>query len=698
MGRAGDGIGHAGDGLRRICVAVLCVILALTAVIIPYNNKTDEVYAAQLKPIALSTAEQLALGSSTKLTKIHNQITLKQLNYTDAITSMNVKMKNKQTLRWSPLLSFKLPQALNSTDEIEMVVKPASLSSEILTLKHQLTDERYAIVSSVRQAFFDCYIAQEKANFTEDRLEIAQTELARNQSRLLLGQALKADVDTMQSNVTKYTSDLAEQLRQLELAKTKLTNLIGLNVKNGYRFLNPLKEAAITRDNLTSIINHTLANDHAFFETKATENIALVTLNTNVDLLRRKYGGTLNRVSSYISQARAGADIDTAAFQLAFRDMLTAFNAPWNGYWTIKIIFFKIKFPKDFLQGEVDGVRYVEDEPYALMTACLEYAAAKRDTEAAEKELRTQIQGEYETVVTTKNASDALKTQLDAAEAELTRLTLLNQTGQAEYEDVKTQRDDYEGLQIDYLDALVAYNSQLIAFDRLTCGAVTQYFNGVAFTTTAGGGIDSYPTGDGKIWYSISDEISTLSFVFSLQVPDEFEPMVSDYQLIYSGVELGAKTPVESVFRHLTLDYGDTNSLTVRLWNGDEFVADCEIDASITRGTLDLENTAGETEPEIETTIGSYSVENGITGNVNTTTVTPTFNATLDAASYRLRYGESNLNSDNMIPAGKGVKYLSLLAIDLSEVEVLVYDADGGELCTAYFVTSDGSIRTKDEV
>ncbi|MDR2163246.1 MAG: hypothetical protein LBO70_04810 [Clostridiales Family XIII bacterium] len=675
--------------IGAVAAVMLLVSLVYSLVIGP-----APAYAAADKPFMLASAEQMALASSPEISKIYNQILLKQVNYTDAVTSINARIQNKRTLRWTPLLSFKFPEKLNLTDEFDINVKPQAMISEISILQHQMSDAKYEVLSKVRQSYFDVYAAQEKSSFTQQMLTDAQKELARNQARLLAGQAKQADIDKTQQSVKKFTEDLAGQLREFQTAKQSLTDIVKLDVTTGYRFLNPLKDADITRDQLDGVISYTLSADQGVYEARAAESIALLNLNIAESLMRGKYGGAMGRLNSFISMARTGGSVDYAAFQMQYKVMLTDIDSRWQG--KRRILFFK--FPRVWFKGQIDGIRYIEDEPYALYTACMEYASARTDRASAESDLTKRISADYETLVTTRNASKSMSDSVADASKSLSKLMILNSVGKADYDEVKDQQTEYQTLQMDAFEMLTTYNELLIAFDRLCCGAVTQYFKGTSFKSDSGGSVISYPTGDGQIWYYVYGDVSDMTFVFGIDVPDGFKPEVTEYELWYEGQKLSERVDADRPFRHLTLDYGDTQMLTVRIFGPDGFVGECEIDASEPRGPLPLENAEGDNPTEQEKTIGSYTVETRIVGVASVSELMPEFNADLKVASYTLRFGENNVGGPDKVPAGKSFSYLSLLINDLGGVRMAVYDKNGKQICTARFETSDGTIRTSDDI
>jgi hypothetical protein len=673
-----------------VMIAALAAALVMSAFAVPAatTGRGAHVSAAAAKPFMLAQAEGMALSADPEIKSIYSQILMKKINYTDTITSTQVKIKNQNTPTYTPLLSFTLPDPLKMSDELDMNVQPLALASEILTLQHQMNDERYEALSEARKAYCDAYIFQEQTSFIQDQLTEGQNELARARANMLVGQADQSDVDDEQDSVTKLGESLAEQLREYLSAKQSLSDIVNLDVTSGYRFVNPLRDEDITRDQLGGIVNYTLNEDQGVFTARATESLDLLKLNTVERLMRNKYGNALNRISPFITIAKQGGDIDYSAFKAQYRNMLTDIDASWAG--AQKILFMDIS--KDLLKGKVDGTRYIEDEPYELYTACMDYASARTARAKAESDLTKKVNSDYEALVTARNKANSLTDSVNEAKTSLDRLLILNTTGKTDFSDVQKQTDEYQSLQLAALDAISTYNDQLIAFDRLTCGAVTMYFKGRNFESGIGSAL-SYPTKDGLIWYYIYTDVSDLTFVFGLDVPENFSPAVTEYELWYENVDISGRVDVSDSFKHLTLDYGDTSTLTVKLYGDDGYVGECDINTSVSRATLSIENEAANPPVSEEQTIGSYRIETKITGNVGVSMLTPEFDARVKARYYRLRYGGDNIVSSDLVPVGEGFNYLTLLVKDLSNVDLFVYGKNKKRICKAKFDVTDQTIK-----
>lgn len=676
---------------RRIFALVICAFQFVTLLTLGVSAK-----APATRIFYESQAIKLALSNSPDISKQYNQITLKRMKYVEAVKAIKAKMKNLRSFRWTPLLSFKFPEKLDITKDYELNIKPLTLQAEISNLQHRLNDLNYEVTAKVSKAFVKVYILQEKIAFTDERLASAKTELARNQARLIAGNALQSDIDTMESSVKSLTEELSTLKKDFELEKQTLTDLINLDVTSGYRFSNPLKDAEITRDLLADIIEYTLDNDHTFFLAKADLSIAKLNLDSYESFMRGQFGSKVDAVQNYLNLVRQGKDVDPAAYKMKYDEMLKSFDKPWDG--KFKILF--ITFTMEWLKGQISGTRYVEEEMDVLYTASFEYLAKLKERNQAEKDLRKQVSDEYEALIKAKNSAFSLMDTVATARDALDRLVELNKLGKAEYSEVSDKQKDYQGYQMEALEALATYNELLINFDRLTCGAVTILLTGTGLETSAGEGGISYPgESPDKAYYYIYTDISNLIFVFGVNIPDGFEPQITDFEIWYENTQIGEKTPIEEQLRHLPLDYGETSDLTVRLYNNDEYVGECLIDTKIERGELPIKS--GEKpapEPSIKI-LGEYKIDTSDLQGVKMSTLTITPKQGLGLKSYRLVFGESgDILTSDIMAFEQGFSYLTLLIASLEDVKLMLYDSTEALVYSASFNTDNQTIYTTEEI
>lgn len=651
--------------MTTIVSLALCAAMALTA------------QGAVPKSLLPAQAQSMALANSSAYKKKYNEIVLKKVKYQEAVKSVSEKKRNMATFRWTPLLSFKFPEKPNLSEEMEFTFKPLQIQSAITTLQHELDDLKFQIAKDVSDVYMDAYVCQEKIVFKQEILAAAQEELTRNQYQMTMGNAVQNDVDVMAKLIETTENELAQLKRTYENDKSRLSDLIGLDVTTGYRMRNSMQTAEISRDDLGHMIQYTLERDQAYYEGRVTAAAALANVNTAGRLMKGQYGSKMNEVDSYIALIRQGKDVDTAAFQLAYGRMLTAVDKPWQG--AIRILF--IKIPKEWFKGQISGIRYVEDEPYLLYTACLEYISARQDMLDTEKNIRTQVSNSFETIVTAKNAYEILRKSADELKADLDRLVLLNRQGRAEYQEVKDKQSDYQQTQMDMLSALKDYNDLLTAFDRLTCGAITALLTGESLSIEGGstGDTAGLSVDEGAApYYYIESRIQDMKFVFGVHIPEDFQPAVTDFELWYGDLMIGERTNTAKQLSHLTLASKTQDSIvTVRFYHEGTYVDECTVDTSVLRGALYFQKAVQEEAPA-ELAVGTYRIANQT--QLGLTTISFTFTEP-EIGYYTIADSSGkNLYTDELIRTDKEFTYLSILSNDIEHIRVRLYDRNQNKL------------------
>lgn len=652
---------------------------------------------AATNTLSLAQAKKMALASSGSYGRIKSKITLKEVSYKQAVKSIKLKIKNKTTFRWSPLLSFKFPEKLNFEDESNMVYKPAQLQTEITQLKHDLADEVYAVYEKTQQAFLKAYTYQEKITFEEEQLEQLKTTLNKNQGRFLLGLATKTDVDNIEKSLQKAEEKLAQDKKNYEIQKEKLSEIINLDVTTGYLFSNPYISSEIPRTVLEELIQHTLDNDQSYYEAKMATQLSLLQLTENYSLLKEQYGSDIKLISSYVQQVKNGQKIDSSAFKLSYDQFLTKIDKPWTGSW--KILF--IRIPKEWIKGQIDGVRYIEDEPYALYENALEYQDVLAEQKALKKELEDQVKDNFESVVTARSSYLKLKEQCEESKKNLQKEQILNSMGELSFEEYTDSQSQYESLQMEQLEALELYSSLLFNFDRLTCGAVSEYFktSGISMDSTAGG--NSYLVEEEEMQgakYFISSIVEDNMFEFGIYLPEDFDLDISHYELWVDDYVVGGKNEADKTFRHLTLSLTGEESVFVRLYDGEEVIDDCEIDPSVYQGELAIKDyVVKKSEEAKRRVIGSFNILNK--EEMGLIEISLKIDGVEEIYYYVIQNetGSSLISREKKVPVTDSFTYLKFLQSELENLRIQCYDSEKVLKYEAYFDDLKYEIYTLEE-
>lgn len=668
-------------------------MMLIIAVIMVGAQPPQAVLAVGKNTIDISVIKSAALYQSAAYEQVENKLELAQAKYVQSVKKLKLKEENQRSFRWSPLLNFKLPEKPDLADEFDYTYTPLALQSEIDQLEHERGDTVYAVYEAVELNFVEAYRLQEMIAFNEERLDAARRTLQKNRARFAIGQAKESDITAMEQKVDRLEKTIVADMRSLSAVTEKLGNQTGLNLSS-YTFASPYVDAKMDRQMLESLIEYTLDHSDTYYKAQCAAGNALLSLNTNYDLMKKQYGAAnMSLIDTYVNQVKNGEKVSTRAFKSAYNRLLTAVDDPWRG--NFKILF--IRIPKVWLKGAIDGVRYVEDEPLALYESAIEYQNARAEETAAKNEITGQVKDTFENYVSAKNACVNIRESIDRKKEELEKGAALNALGQMTFEEYQEVQEEYESLQADYLQAQADYSGILYSFNRLTCGRVKDFFTGDGRGMTVGEGGTSYVVADeGEgVYYYIRTLASGTAFELGIDVPEDYDEVsITDFELwVRLGteqVQVGGRIPVDGRLKHLQLDIGSVDRVFIRLYNGGVFIDDCEIRPSEYSGRLNIV-TGYRIEKSEDGKLGTYAVETTDTG-LALLSITPKAGGGI--AGYTIQDADGvSLLDGSVVPVKEAFRYLSAAANDLEELTILFYNAEGEELYRARFRTSDNTIR-----
>jgi len=638
--------------------------------------------------LSLSAAKSLAVANSEKMEQLEGKLATKQASLSQAVRSIQEKKKNMSTFRWTPLLSFHFPTKPDLAEEYEFEFKPVQIQLEIDSLRHQMQDQVLEEYAAVNALYVDIVVLKERLAFDKERLEAAEDALAKNRARLLTGEANRNDVDKMEKSVHTIQNTIAANERSLSSKLGKLGTALGMDVSTGYEFTDPFVDADIPRSMLESLTQYTLERDQNYYEACLDERSALISLRTNYSLMKNQYGQKMGRIQGYVNQALSGQKIKKSAFKKEYELFLRDIDAPWQG--KRRILFFK--FPKVWFKGQIDGIRYVEDEPYALYEAALEYQDALAEKNAAKAELTEQVEDTFDNYITVRNAYRSAVSAVEEAGKRVQADKILNQIGELPYSEYQAALEEYEELQNAEFEALSELSSTLYAFDRLACGGITSFLEGNGVDVDAEAGGISYIEEEyaGGACYYIEPIIQEEQFRLGVSIPNGFGVQVTDFELWIDNVQVGERTSVTETIRHLAFTTKEVSSVKLRFYNKEAFVDDVEIDPESYGGALEI--VSGYHVPETAgDEIGAYTCEQSGTTGMVSIKIMP--DAGRNIAFYMLRAESGEiLAGREKVPVEEAFQYLFLAQSSLEELVIEFYDSGGGLLYTGYFDTAGGKL------
>ncbi|MBO6148408.1 MAG: TolC family protein [Lachnospiraceae bacterium] len=685
------------NSFSKKCI-VFTLSFVLAAGVMPFAP-AKKAYAAG-QTLKISTCRSLALNASTDYESAEMKVDSKQASRQSALKALQLKQKDMSSFRWSPLLSFKFPTKPNFAQASQFALKPLTLQADIESAQHKMQDTIFSINEKVNNLYVDIVTKQEAVAFGEERLKSLTEGYERNNERLKIGEATKGDVDKLKKQKESVEKKLASDKRDLQAKLKKMSKLLGLDVTTGYKFEIPFVEAEIGRDKLDKIIQYAEDRDQTYYDACMAETVAKMTLRTNYSLMAGQYGGDMGYISSYVSQALAGGNVNKRAFKKSYDAFIDKIDSYWRG--SIRIIFFK--FPKEWFKGDMDGVRYIEDDPYTLYNNVLDCVQASTDRKGAKENLDSSVTDSFENYVSVKNSFKSLQEDVSKQKAALDKYKVLNQMGEMTFDEYNSAQTDYEEAQNSMLDAMSLYTTSLYSFDRLTCGGVSSYFKGTDVDLkTAVVGESSAEKGDGAkkseaeeekkegVRYYIKSIIQSEEFELSIYVPDGFPVALSDYELWVDKQQVGKRMPITETIRHLTLAKENAGEVKIRFYNGSSFVDDCVIDPKENSGTLSIVSSRSikTTEPGL---LGEYSVDINEKTGIMKVTLTP--DESLKIAKYIVRTGDGiALGSDEPQDIKKAFTHLSMVETGLSELSIEFYGEDTNLIAKGHFDTTNKQLK-----
>uniref|UniRef100_UPI00405600B6 TolC family protein n=1 Tax=Agathobacter sp. TaxID=2021311 RepID=UPI00405600B6 len=675
---------------RRNYIPIILIFSIFMGMLATIN--TVEAQAAE-QTLTLDMAKALGLANSSDYEKLESELSVKEASLKQAIKSIREKKKNMSAFRWSPILSFKFPEQPNLSEEYEFQFKPIQIQAEIDVLEQKLTDQVLAVYEEISNLYIDIVVTEQSVAFNEERLAEMEQTLKQNQLKLAFGQATQSDIASMQKSIQALNGRISGAMGNLENYKKKLSTAIGMDITSGYRFENPLVETQIARSKLEFLIQYTLDRDVSYYEAGMNAATSLISLRTNYDLMENQYGDKMSYISGFVNQAIAGQKVSEKAFKKKYEAFLTAIDEPWQG--KKRILF--IKIPREWFKGEISGIRYVEDEPYVLYEAVLEYQDALLEKQNMKQSLTEQVEDAFHNLISMRNAYTALEKSVAEAEKELRAEKTLNRLGLMTYEEYRTSLETYEEQQNEMLDALADYSHTLYSFDRLTCGGVTKLLEEAGVDLSSGSGGESFVEeeyADGAYYY-IESIIQEEEFRIGVNIPDDFEVEVTHFELWCEDIQIGERVEIDNTIRHLRLALEHISEVKLRFYNKEEFVDDCVIDANSYSGALDIVKSYTVAAAE-DLEIGTYTIKNNVLTGMVTIALEPKKSENI--AFYLIKDKEGNyLVQSTKIPIKDAFKYLSLLQNSLETMIIEFYGEDEALLYTACFDTTEQKLMKNTE-
>ena len=700
--------------IRRILAAVIAVSFVLC--ILPGEIPTCTAKKKSGKTLNLTTAMKLAVANSEKIESLDMQIEAKEAAKQSAIKSLNAKQKNMSTFKWSPLINFKLPTKPNEVESFEFQYKPKQLQNNIDVLNHKKEAQKVEEYAKVRSYFVEIVSCENIISFNQERLDSLDDIRKKLTAKVKLGKAQQGDVDKVVSKISELETKVSNATTKRQRALTKLSTAIGMDVSNGYVFENPFVSSEIGRSAIKFLEDYAVDRDQTYYEAKNEAEMQLMALNINYSLIKGKYGGDVNLIASYVQQAMNGGAVNKKSFKKDYDKFLTKIDDPWRGNY--RILF--IKFPKEWLKGDNDGMNWVEDDPYALYSNALDYISAKKERDNTEIDLRNSVDDAFENYVASRTEYRKATEALAKAKDDLLTAEVMNALGELNDSEYSDFEETYNTANTDVESTLTNYSQITYELDKISCGGVSAYLEMQGITLNSDDSENAnalktlVPVYEDGITYTLRFTAENSLFDLRIDVPSDFSVEdINYFELWCNNVQVAARTYIKNPLRELSIALEGIDKCEVRFFRNAtgntsaDYIATSEFDPTVYSGPLAFIKDYN-TFTQEGMVIGKYTVTNEAkTGSLK---IKMELDNTYGVAKYGIKVGNiyaenSDLSYDSgdvsylregtssqYVELDKEYTYLDALGTGLNNVTVEFTDSEGNKLFDAILKISDQTV------
>ena len=658
------------------------------------------------KDLSLTTCKKLAYATSDKLDALNDKLATKTAAYEDKVRAAEIKREYVKHFHWKFLFSFDLPRDLTFEEIRQLTYEPQEALQEVKQVKEDMTALQMDLDQKVTDLYIEIYKGRQSNEIDEERLLIAKEKLAKIQAMVATGEKNDEDVKEAEQTVKDLESRILSTTRSNDSSAKKLGKLIGFvdaygNLSDptlaGYRLQTPYSTDVIgkvDRKDLAWLQRYTLDHDSGIFESRGAKSLAYIDVTTVYAAIssNMKYHDMLI-IKPFYDDVIAGRTINKRDLKNANKRFLRAVDIYWDGYYKIGFWPLRFSFEKTLFKGKADGTWYMQDSPDALYETILEYYTATTENRNDESDKESEVEDAFNVFIGLRNSLLTVQEQKDDQYKKFQEAKVEYHIGELEANEYNAILKSYEDLEIQELDSLGTFSENVNSLNRTTCGALNKLMSGEDLENEFGTQLVVANDIPGASYY-IVPKYEQLLFDLGVSVPDDFKYNISDFELWCDNTQIGQRTEVGGTIRHLMEATANVESVVIRLYDGQNFLADCKIDPGILQGPLIIpEYNANE---KLENQVGTYELTTPEEGITCTLKLVPN---TIENMGYFVIYDKNNkaVGGETKRKVDEGIQYLNELQDSLADVTVKCYDKDENYLYDATFDIAHGAVIKKTE-
>ncbi|CAN7259537.1 stalk domain-containing protein [Paenibacillus sp. LjRoot56] len=552
-------------------VKIGLVSLLATSSILTASARVE---AAGVKALTMQDAIKQGLQKSPQLRDARTDVLKKRIELEQAQHTVNNEEAKAAGLFARP---HNLSQDIGTRMKVPDARSQLYLAQE--TLRQQGDSARYEIEKSYLTAYQDA-VAEERSR---KKVEEAKTSVDTVLKKRKFGLADAAEQDKVDKALEKASSDYKQAQLTAKSSRLALGKLLQLDMESKVELSFQPDYADLNEKMLPTYLAMGQKTTLSLLRDTEARRLADEKLNTTRNLYSNKFGPARMRVMDGLFKEQ---EIDMELFQASYDETLGRVKEDWQGFFMLLGF---IPIPKSLLQGEFDGLRYLDDLTNALPLATMEQNKAQLQ----EKESRNAvIAAVRQSFLEAKGAEEAYAQALRDKDNAVSNLAKANQKlklSLMKSEELQTYKDAVDQADQQIVAAQIAYKLALGKLDLGTGGAVNRTLReGILPYRDLDDGLSPMkpqkpkaPLGTWKLKPAVGQLLSD----FSINVSKKLG--ATDYAVFTKdGKRVGKRTKINKSLRNLTLKFSQIDQLKVVLYKKGEVIQTLPLDGKGSTGQL----------------------------------------------------------------------------------------------------------------
>lgn len=593
-------------GLKAVRLGL--VVLLSTAPVLAAGPGAQ---AASVKALTMKEAMDQGLKISSVLRDAKTDISKKKLELEQAQHAVKSEEAKASGL-------FAKPR--NLSQELTTRLKVPEASKQLYIAQETLRQSMNTVRFDVQKAYLTAYQDGAAEENARKKWEDAKTALDTVKKKRKFGLADSAEQEQAEKALEKAASVYKQAQLTAKSSRLALGKLLQLDMENKVQLTFEPDYANLDQKQLPSYITSALKSTVSLLKDTEDRRLADHKLSTTRDLYGSKFGSSRMKVIDGLYKAK---DIDMELFLASYETTLLQVKTDWEGFF---LLLGFIPIPKSLLQGEFDGLRYLDDLRDALPIATMEQNKAVLQEKESRSAVIAAVRASYmeakgaeEGYAQALRDKDSAVNALDKA-AQKVKLSLMKTEELTAYKEAVSKADEQ------ILMAQMSYETALGKLDIDTGGAVEKTLKmGILPYRNLDDGLAAVkpqnpkaPSGSWKLKPAVGPLLSDFSVTVNKKLG------ATEYALFTKeGRAIGKRTKINKATRQLTLKLSQIDNLKVVLYAKEKPIGElllegkgnagelAEADAEATDGTAGSESGSGSVEEKGLGTviIGSYKVQ-----------------------------------------------------------------------------------------